>query len=58
MKQSEFLRWLKDQGVEVKNGKKHLKLYYQDKRSHLPRHPSQELPTGLVEGVKKQLGLE
>ena len=57
MKQSEFLRWLKAHGVEVKNGTKHLKLYYGGKISHLPRHPAEELPTGLVEGVKKQLGL-
>ncbi|CCW31126.1 mRNA interferase [Xenorhabdus nematophila] len=58
MKQNEFLKWLKAQGVETENGKKHLKLYYKGKISHLPRHPSQELTTGLVEGVKKQLGLK
>ncbi|WP_084257807.1 type II toxin-antitoxin system HicA family toxin [Pasteurella testudinis] len=58
MKQSEFLRWLKAQGVQVENGTRHLKLYYKDRRSHLPNHPSQELKKGLVEGVKKQLGLK
>lgn len=58
MKQSEFLRWLLAQGVVTKDGKKHLKLYYNGKQSHLPRHPSTELKTGLVEGVKKQLGLK
>lgn len=58
MKQSEFLRWLKEQGVIVENGKKHLKLYYNGKISRLPRHPSEELKTGLVEGVKKHLGLK
>lgn len=58
MKQSEFLRWLKSQGVEVKDGSKHLKLFYKDKQTILPRHPSAELRTGLVEGVKKQLGLK
>ncbi len=57
MKQSEFLRWLKAQGVEVKEGAKHLKLYYNQKQSTLPRHPSKELPTGLVRAIKKQLGL-
>ena len=57
MKQSEFLRWLKAQGVEVKKGKKHLKLYYGRTISHLPTHPAEQLSTGLVEGVKKQLGL-
>lgn len=58
MKQSEFVRWLKQQGVEIKDGTKHLKLYLNGKQSTLPRHPSQELKTGLVEGVKKQLGLK
>ena len=58
MKQSEFLKWLKANGVETENGTKHLKLYYQGKIAHLPRHPSQELKKGLVEGVMKQLGLK
>ncbi|MBP3194337.1 MAG: type II toxin-antitoxin system HicA family toxin [Cardiobacteriaceae bacterium] len=58
MKQSEFLRWLKSQGVSTKEGANHLKLYYQDRRSVLPRHPNQELPKGTVEAVKKQLGLK
>lgn len=58
VKQSEFLRWLLAQGVEAKDGKRHLKLYFNGKQSHLPRHPGAELKTGLVEGVKKQLGLK
>jgi mRNA interferase HicA len=58
VKQSEFVRELKALGVEIKNGTKHLKLYYNGKRSTLPRHPSEELKTGLVEGVRKQLGLK
>lgn len=58
MKQSEFLRWLKKQGVMTSQGKKHLRLHYNGKSTILPRHPNQELPTGTVEGVKKQLGLK
>ena len=58
MKQSEFLRWLIAQGVQVKDGTKHLKLYLNDRQSTLHRHPSKELPTGLVKGIKKQLGLK
>lgn len=57
MKQSEFLRWLISQGVEVKDGTRHLKLYYNNKQSTLPRHPSKEIPTGLVKAIKKQLGM-
>lgn len=58
MKQSEFVRWLSKQGATFKDGGKHLKVYLNGKQSHLPRHPSAELKTGLVEGVKKQLGLK
>ena len=58
MKQSEFLKWLKSQGVEIQDGTKHLKLFLNVKQTILPRHPSAELKTGLVEGVKKQLGLK
>lgn len=58
MKYNEFLKWLKNQGVEVKNSKKHLKLYYDEKISYMPRHPGKEIPTGTVEAIKKQLGLD
>lgn len=58
MKQSEFVKWLKDQGAEFENGKKHLKVSINGKQTTLPRHPSKELKTGLVEGVKKQLNLK
>lgn len=58
MKQSEFKRWLADQGATFKQGSKHLKVYLNGKQSHLPRHPALELKTGLVEGIKKQLGIK
>lgn len=58
MKQSEFVKWLTQQGATFKNGSKHLKVYLNGKQTHLPRHPATELKTGLVEGVKKQLGLK
>ena len=58
MKQSEFLKWLVGQSGETQGGTRHIKLYYKGKQSHLPRHPSKELKTGLVEGIKKQLGLK
>lgn len=58
MKQSEFVRWLTAQGATFKDGSKHLKVYLNGKITHLPRHPSAELKIGLVEGVKKQLGLK
>jgi mRNA interferase HicA len=58
VKQSEFVRWLAQQGATFKNGSKHLKVYLNGQQTHLPRHPSAELKTGLVEGIKKQLGLK
>ena len=58
MKQSEFKRWLAQQGASFRDGTKHIKVYLNGKQSHLPRHPSADLKTGLVEGIKKQLGLK
>jgi mRNA interferase HicA len=58
VKQSEFVRWLIEQGVSTKNAKRHVQLNLNGKTSHLPRHPAKELATGTVEAVKKQLGLK
>ena len=48
MKQSEFVRWLRAQGVHIEPGGKHLKLYYNGRRSHMPNHPNQELANGTM----------
>ena len=59
MKQSEFVRWLKDKhGATFEDGTKHLKVYCNGEKTILPRHPSKELKTGLVEAIKKQLKLK
>lgn len=58
MKQSELVKWLTQQGATFKQGAKHLKVYLNGRQTHLPRHPSKELATGLVEDVKKQLKLK
>ena len=58
MKSSEFKRWLAKQGVTFGNQTgSHLRLYYQGRLSVLPMH-SKDLGKGLVETVKKQLGLK
>jgi len=58
MKSKEFKRWLAAQGATFVSGKGgHLKVYLNGKQSVLPMH-SGELKTGLVEGIKKQLGLK
>jgi mRNA interferase HicA len=58
MKGKEFKRWLAAQGATFAPGKGgHLKVYLNGRWSVLPMH-SGELKTGLVEGIKKQLGLK
>jgi mRNA interferase HicA len=51
-------RWLAEQGATFKPGKgSHLKVYLRGKQSVLPMH-GKELKKGLVEGIKRQLGLK
>ena len=58
MKSSEFKRWLAAQGVTFTPAKgSHLKAELNGKSSFLPMH-SKDLGTGLVETIKKQLGLK
>ena len=58
MKSSEFKRWLARQGVTFgpQTGS-HLKLFFGDRQTVLPMH-HKDLPKGLVEDIKKQLGLK
>jgi mRNA interferase HicA len=58
MKSTDFRRWLTKQGATFGSGKgSHLKVYLNGKQSVLPMH-NKELATGLVEGIKRQLGLK
>jgi mRNA interferase HicA len=58
VKSSEFKRWLAGLGATFEPGKgSHLHVFLNGKRSVLPMH-KKELKTGLVEGIKKQLGLK
>jgi len=58
VKQSEFKRWLADQGADFKQGKKHLKVYLNGKQTTLPRHGSHEIGEGLRREILKQLGIK
>lgn len=58
MKQSEFKRWLADQGATFKEGKKHTKVYLNGRQTTLPRHKSHEIGEGLKAEIQKQLGLK
>ena len=54
----EFKRWLAGHGAVFKAGKgSHVKIYLNGRQSVLPMHNA-ELKKGLVEGIKKQLGLK
>jgi mRNA interferase HicA len=58
VKSSEFRRWLAKQGVTFGAQKgSHLKLFFNGRQSILPIH-CKELGIGLVETIKKQLGLK
>lgn len=58
MKSSEFKRWLAEHGATFKAGKSsHLKVKLNGKQSVLPMH-NKELGTGLIQAIKKQLGLK
>ena len=58
MKQAQFVRWLKQQGVIVKDGSNHLKLYHNGAMTTLTRHPSQEIGNKTEAAIKKQLKLK
>jgi len=58
VKSSEFRRWLAKQGLTFGTRKgSHLKLSLNGRQSILPMH-CKELGKGLVETIKKQLGLK
>jgi mRNA interferase HicA len=61
MTSREFKRWLKKQGCTFEGGRStgHLIVRRGDKITDLPMHgKDRELGTGLVDAIKKQLGLK
>lgn len=63
MNSSQFERWLKKQGIviETMKGTGHKRLYNpaNGRTSILPTHGGRkQLKTGLMEGIKKDLGLK
>jgi mRNA interferase HicA len=51
VKQSEFKRWLADQGATFKEGTRHAKVFLNDKQTTLPRHPGHEIGEGLRQKI-------
>lgn len=59
MNSNEFKRWLAARGCSFGGQKgSHLKVYYKGRQSIVPMHARKELGRGLVEAIKKQLGLK
>lgn len=59
MKISEFLRWLRSQGVQIEHGTRHYRLKVPNRPPQtLPRHPSQELNEGIRKNIIRDLGLK
>ncbi len=51
--------WLEKQGCTFGTQKgSHLKVCVGDRQTVLPMHAKKDLPTGTVNGIKKQLGLK
>jgi mRNA interferase HicA len=54
---SELKRLLKSKGCTFEEGKKHTKVIFGDKTARMPRHPSQEIKTGTLNAILKDLGI-
>jgi mRNA interferase HicA len=58
MNSNEFKRWLARQGATFEKGKgSHLKVFLNGRQSILPMHGA-EMKKGMLEGIKRQLGLK
>lgn len=59
MNSDQFRRYLKKQGCTFEEGTKHTIVYRGDRQTTLPRHGGRkQLGTGIMEAIKKQLGIE
>ena len=59
MKYSEFRKWLTQQGAVLKSAKEsHFKVYLGGRQTIFPDHGAKEIGQGLVQKIKKDLGLK
>jgi mRNA interferase HicA len=58
MKASELRRWLKAQGCAFEEGSRHTKIILGKRISWMPRHPSQEIKKGTLNGIIRDLKLK
>lgn len=57
MTASELKRWLKQRGCTFAEGTKHTIVFFENRRTMIPRHPSKELDSNTVRSILKQLGI-
>jgi mRNA interferase HicA len=57
VKQSEFKRWLGQQGATFREDTRHLKVYLNGRQTVLPRHPGHELSEPIRKAILKQLNI-
>lgn len=61
MRTSEMKRWLREAGCQLKREGANHEIWYSPitgKKFQVPRHDSQELPTGTAQSIMKQAGLK
>ncbi len=61
MKYSEFRKWLRQQGAKFtahKSGSSHYRVSLNGKETIFPDHGSKEIGKGLVQKIKRDLGLK
>jgi mRNA interferase HicA len=59
VKYSEFRRWLMSKGARFSPAKgSHFRVTYNDRSTIFPYHGGKEIGRGLVEKIKKDLGLK
>jgi len=57
MKAGELKRWLKERGYTLAEGTKHTIVFFEIRRTMMPRHPAKELNPNTVRSILKQLGM-
>jgi mRNA interferase HicA len=58
VKASEFRRWLKKPGCTFADESRHTRIVLGSKISRMPRHPANEIKTGTLQAILKDLGLK
>jgi mRNA interferase HicA len=54
---SELRRKLAKAGCTFEDRKKHTRVFFLGRESHMPRHPSKEIKKGTLQGILRQLGI-